>query len=487
MADRPNVLFLMTDHTSARAIAPGSQCIKPGLDSLAAEGVRFERCYTTNAICSPSRASLMTGVYPSTHGMWDCTHTQRAEWVDVPANRFTYFSMPMADAGYRSGYFGKWHVEQSNRLEDFGWHEYDLECQSMLASERGKADGLARIARSEYVESSAVYVPKEGYRDFLLAAVGDGIDDRSHPAFDKAIDFIQRHATSDQSSRPFFCFVSASEPHDPYIPPRKFFDMYDLDTIQLSATLRDEPTGKPEIIKRMRSEWTSLTDDDWRRVTAAYWAVITFVDSEISRIINVLKDIGQYDNTIIVFTSDHGDMLGGHGLVAKGGGTSYEEVYNIPLIIRTPETMKGREDRNTLASLIDLGPTLLDLCGVDPLEGAHGRSLRPVIDGTANPDEWREAYGEFFGQRFVYTQRIVWHGDWKYVFSPGGIDELYDLANDSDERSNLADDPAHRDRLIEMTKRMWRKMKVIGDDSLFNSQYATLRTAPIGPRSVEGP
>jgi arylsulfatase A-like enzyme len=108
-----------------------------------------------------------------------------------------------------------------------------------------------------------------------------------------------------------------------------------------------------------------------------------------------------------------------------------------------------------------------------------------VLEGTADPAEWQDAYAEFFGQRFVYTQRMVWHENWKYVFSPGGIDELYDLASDPHERVNLADDPAHRDTLHDMVKRMWRRMKDIGDKSLFNTQYATLRTAPIGPLAVE--
>jgi len=123
MPDKPNVLFLMTDHTNAQALAPGSQCLTPNLDSLAVEGLRFGRCYTTNAICSPARASLMTSLYPSTHGMWDCTHTQRPEWVDVPAGRFTYFSQLLNEAGYENGYFGKWHVEQSSKLEKVGWQQ----------------------------------------------------------------------------------------------------------------------------------------------------------------------------------------------------------------------------------------------------------------------------------------------------------------------------------------------------------------------------
>ena len=468
MPSRPNILFLMTDHTNAQALGAGSQCLTPNLDALARDGHRFGRCYTTNAICSPARASLMTAMYPSTHGMWDCTHTQRQEWVDVPVERFTYFSQHLADAGYRNAYFGKWHVEQTNKLENFGWHEYDL----------------ASSARAKAIPGTETIVPKDGYRDYTLAAVSDDTETGGHPAFDNGIDFLRRHAEGEQSDQPFCCFVSASEPHDAYVPPQKFFDMYDLDNLELSPTLRDEPVGKPEVVRRMRSVWLGMTDDDWRRVTAAYWAVITFIDYEVGRIIDVLKETGQYDDTIIVFTSDHGDMLGGHGLVTKGVGTSYEEVYNIPLIVKAPGATPGREDDQTLTGMVDLGPTLLDLCGVGPLEAAQGRSLRPVLEGTADTDDWQDAYGEFFGQRFVYTQRIVWHGDWKYVFSPGGIDELYNLADDPHETLNLAEDEAHRETLRDMVKRMWRKMRDIGDVSLFGTHYATLRTAPIGPESI---
>jgi arylsulfatase A-like enzyme len=403
--------------------------------------------------------------------MWDCTHTQRREWVDVPADRFVYFSQLLAEAGYRNAYFGKWHVEQSNKLEDFGWHLYDLKCAS---------------ARSRAVPGSEVIVPKEGYRDYMLAGVSEDDDVKTHPAFDKGIEFIHQHVNGEMSQQPFFCFISTSEPHDAYVPPKRFFHMYDLNSIQVSPTLHDEPIGKPEVVKRLRAEWLSLTHADWQRISAAYWAVITFIDNEVGRIIDVLKETGQYENTIIIFASDHGDMLGGHGLITKGIGTPYEEVYNVPLIMRVPGAQTTGENNQTLISTVDLAPTLLELCGAGSLESSQGKSLRPVFESTANPEEnWSDAYAEFFGQRFVYTQRIVWHENWKYVFSPGGIDELYNLAQDPHERTNLADNPKHREILIEMTKRMWRKMKEIGDKSLFNTHYATLRTAPIGPYSIE--
>lgn len=469
MAKRPNILFLITDHTNGEALAPASPCRTPNLDALAGEGLRFRRCYTTNAICSPARASLMTGTYPSTHGMWDCTHTQRREWVDVPEDRFTYFSHRLDDAGYRLGYFGKWHVEQTNELERFGWHEYVHQC----------AWGGNKAA-----PGTELVVPKEGYRDYLLAGVADP-GSETHAAFDKGIDFIRRHLQGEHKDDPFCCFVSTAEPHDAYIPPRRFFEMYDLDEVPLPASLRDECADKPEVVRRLREEWTGLSEADWRRMRAAYWALITWLDSEVGRILDALRELNVYEETIIVFTADHGDMLGAHGLTTKGVGTGYEEVYNIPLVVRVPGCAARGEAPEVLTSLVDLGPTLLDFCHAEPLPQCHGRSLRPVLEGTYDPAAWREAYAEFFGQRFVYTQRLVWDGDWKFVFNPGGIDELYDLAEDPTERRNLAQDPAHRDRLVEMTKRMWRKMKAIGDDSLYNTHYATLRTAVVGPAAAD--
>jgi arylsulfatase A-like enzyme len=407
----------------------------------------------------------MTGTYPSTHGVWDCTHTQRSEWVDVRGG-LTHWSQRLADAGYVNGYFGKWHVEQTDRVPDFGWREHDSSCAGFSC---------------EPIDGTQIVVKTEGYRDYLLAARGREAGPPRHPAFDRGIDFIRRQA---DEGRPFCCFVSTAEPHDPYVPPESFLDRYRLDEIRVSPTLREPATGgKPEVLRRMRAVWSALTDEDWRRISAAYWATITFLDSEVGRLVEALEKAGVLDDTVIVVTSDHGDMLGAHGLATKGVGTAYEEVYNIPLIVRAPGMQAGEEAEHRV-SLVDIGPTLLDLCGAEPLDLCQGRSLRPVLEGSSDPVHWQEAYAEFFGQRFVYTQRIVWHGDWKYVFSPGGVDELYNLRQDTREEHNLASVPACRGRLIEMAERMWRKMRKIGDDSLFNTHYATLRTAPVGPWAV---
>lgn len=459
----PNIVVVMTDHTSAEVLRPRSRCLTPHLDGLAAAGWRFQRCYTTNAICSPARASLMTATYPSTHGVWDCTHTQRREWVDLRPPR-THWAESLARAGYATGYFGKWHVEQTQNLAAFGWAEYDLSTAS---------------CRAPRLAESALTLPRKGYRDYLLcAAADDSAGPLRHPAFDAGIDFIRRKTAE---GRPFCCVISTSEPHDPYVPPRSVLARYDVDSVPLSPTLRADPAGKPDVVRRMRAVWAGLNDQDWRRITASHRAVISFLDDEMGRLLAAIGCLGIEHNTVVAFTSDHGDMLGGHGLFAKGVGTAYEEVYNIPLILRVPGCPQGREDRTTCVSLVDLGPTFLELAGADPLPDAQGRSLVPVLAGKADPSAWAEAYAEFFGQRFVYTQRLVWSGPWKYVFSPGGTDELYNLAEDPHERCNRAADPGCRETLEALCCRMWRWMERLGDESLLNTHYATLRTAPVGP------
>ncbi|MCD6365629.1 MAG: sulfatase-like hydrolase/transferase [Planctomycetes bacterium] len=466
MSSRPNVLFMMTDHTNAEALAPGGQCLTPNLDALAREGCRMARCHTANGICSPARASLMTGTYASTHGVWDCTHTQRREWVDLHGH-LTHWAERLAEAGYKNAYYGKWHVEQSCDLSAFGWPEYDDQC------------GKPRPAL-EPIEGTELYVKTPGYPDkYILGVAENSPRAVTHAAADKAVEFIHAQAGSDQ---PFCCVVSAAEPHDPYVPAQKFFDMYDLDGIALPETLHSELAGKPELLKRMQAVWKDLSEDDWRKIRACYWAVITFLDSQFGKLVSALKETNCYDNTIIIFSADHGDMMGAHGMMTKGIGLAYEQVYNIPLVMKAPGQALRGEVKDALVGLIDVGPTLLDLCGADTLgDQCQGRSFRSLLEGKTTADDWQDAYAEFFGQRFLYTQRIVWHKYWKFIFNPGGIDELYNLDDDPWETINLAGDPRYQDKLIEMTRRMWRKMKAIDDTSLLHTPYGTLRTAVVGP------
>lgn len=188
-----------------------------------------------------------------------------------------------------------------------------------------------------------------------------------------------------------------------------FLETYDLGATRVSATLGDDLAGKSKMLRRMQAGWGDLSDDDWQKITTCYLAQLTFLDSEMGRILEVLRQSGCYEDTIVLFLADHGRMLGAHGLVGLGLGLAYEEVYNVPLFVRVPPRLlgkaanaRGREVNDALVSLVDVGPTLLDLCGLAPLPDAQGRSLKPLIEGRYDAADWRDAYGEFFAQRFMY-------------------------------------------------------------------------------------
>ncbi len=463
-AQRPNVVIVITDSMTGKTMEPESGCITPNLDTLAAEGVRLHRYYTTQPACCAARASIMTGTYPSTHGIWDFVHGPMGKRVKLNED-LTFWSQSLTEAGYATGYIGKWHVEQGGNPTSYGFQER----------------WPARISRGKIIPGTEVTYSRPGYGKPLLAAVEQA---RSEPptiaAFDKTIEYIRRQ---EQQDAPFCCVCSFYHPHLPARPPKRFYDMYDVDKIPLSPSLRDNLEGKSDFTKRLHSVLEDLSDDDWRQIITCYNATVTFIDSEIGRLVNAMKDAGVYENTILIVTTDHGSMYAGHGLLSHNGGTPYEEVYNIPFVIRGPGVKARGEDRTSVASLVDLGPTLVDLCGAEDLQDAQGRSMRPILEGRAKAEDWQDAYAEHDSTVWMYTQRIVWHGPWKYIYAPGGVDELYNLDKDPHEEHNLASDPQYRSTLEDMVKRMWRKIYDIGDKVMTLHGNEVLDIAPVGPLS----
>ena len=264
----------------------------------------------------------------------------------------------------------------------------------------------------------------------------------------------------------------------PYIPEAFFERLTPAHRVGQHCAMTPPATGDAPDARQI---WEGLSETDWQRITAAYWAQSPswIMRSGLPRAPRDCQD----ENTIIVFTSDHGDMLGGTGLATKVG-TPYEEVHNIPLIMRArngrsePCTCAASRPRQARAGEHRGSRPTLPISASTRAPGAR-QSIRPLSTARNLRSGTRRV--RIHGQRFVYTQRIVWHGDWKYIFSPGGTDELYHLGDDPHERHNLAEDPAFREPLLAMAKRMWRKMRAIGDESLLKTEYATLRIAPVGP------
>jgi choline-sulfatase len=463
---QPNLLFLMTDGQRADTVEPSTLCQTPHLDRLAAGGVRFERCYAPNPICSPTRASLMTGLLPHSHGMVDCTHTVEPYRAKLKAD-LPFWSQSLQAAGYHTAYLGKWHIERSLQLERFGFDRYEVEGYHKLK-------GLVERDDDMQVRGG---VRQKGYRDFLLYGVVDGPVEAApeYQLYSDAIKFLRE--TARDPDRPWALFVSSEGPHDPWVVPRDYYARYDPAEVPRPPNFDDDLAGRPGMYRLLQGVWSQLEWPQFAQATACYYAFCSLVDDQVGRILAALEELGQAENTIVVFCADHGDYLGAHRLFLKGV-PAFEDAYRIPLILSGPGIPIGRQV-DQIVSLVDLAPTLVQLTtgGEFP---CYGRPLLPLLN--SEKPEWNsEAYAEFHGQRFFYTQRVLWRDNLKYVFNGFDVDELYDLAADPYEMVNLALEAAYRPALEEMAGRMWEIARQTDDFNMYQAQYGMFRFAPVGP------
>lgn len=477
---RPNLLFLMTDQQRADTITQGGPCLTPNLQALARQGADLRRCYAPNPICSPTRASLFTGLLPHAHGMTDVTHAVPPTRADL-APDLPFWTRQLKEAGYRTGYFGKWHVERSDELERFGFDEYEVDLK------------LTGVTSFDGALEPRIEIEQDGYQTFLLAGVSDApaAATREAQLVDRGIEFLQkvsgtgpvdpepaaRGDSGSTSDSPWALFVSTEAPHDPYLVPRELYERYDPGQITLPASFHDDMSDKPTVYRRVAAAWEQLSEEQVRQATACYYAACSGIDDQFGRLLAALEESGQADDTVVVFTSDHGDYLGAHGLFLKGVA-AFEEAYRMPLVLRGPGVAPGTVIDEPV-SLLDLGRTLVRLLLGEDF-GGHGRDLSDRVGGGP-PLEEPQAFAEFHGQRLGYTQRIVWRERYKYVFNGFDHDELYDLEEDPHELVNLAVRPEAAGVLREMATAMWRVVKDTGDDTLANAEYGMFRFAPVGP------
>ncbi len=474
---KPNILFLMTDQQQAQTVF-SSACKTPNLKKFSEQGITFTRAYTPNAICSPTRASILTGVLPHTHGMYDCTHTvdkHRAEYDDsLPT-----WPQRLCETGYQTAYFGKWHVERSGELHRFGfqWYDKEDEINTLEKSYRDYRTEIGLSLNCRIIHGKTL--GGNGYKNQLLYGITDEPADTSRPYFiySKAIEFIEEKI---DFSKPWCIFISTPEPHDPYIAYQEFYEKYNLQEISQPGNFSDDLSGKPNVLKRMQKVWQDLQWRDFAEAITCYYASCSLIDAQIGRILDLLKKKGELENTIIIYTSDHGDMMGGHRLFTKGI-TPYEEVYKVPLIIRTPNLPKLGNSCNHIVNIGGIGATILELTGCSPLPDRHFPSFAPLLDDVTYKD-WQDiTFAEFHGQRYFFTQRILWEGQYKFIFNGFDFDELYDLERDPGEMHNLSEDPDYRNIKERMLRRMWELIWKTGDKTLINAHYWTLRFLDLGP------
>lgn len=459
---KPNVIFLIQDQMQQQVLQPDSACIMPNLKQMAKDSVSYDRAYTCNAICSPSRASLLTGTLPHIHGMVDCTHTvpeYRAEFDD----KLDTLTQAFHDGGYHVSYYGKWHIERSHELERFGVDTYQTE---------------KHIPGFDVTVEDQVVLKTPGYADKMVCGIfREGAEKtEEHYIYHEAMKDIEEQVKKGQ---PFCTFISTYAPHDPYCVPKEIYDLYKDSDLQLPENYLDSMEDKPAVYRRMRDVLTALSESDFKMAKRCYYSYCTLVDRQVGRLVQYLKENGLYDNTLIVCMSDHGDMMGAHGLMMKSV-EPFEEIYHIPLLMKLPEQMYAGMNADFYINTYEIAQTVLELAGARPLQGKHiGISMVPWLKKEKRDRHY--AFAEFFGQRYAYTQRIYWEDDMKYVFNAFDEDELYDLKRDPFELTNLNHNARYQEQKKMLCAKMWECIKDTEDFCLADAEYYLMRFAPVGP------
>ncbi len=473
---QPNILIVMTDHQRADTALPGHPALTPHLDALAQEGVSFTNTFCPAPHCCPSRATFFSGLYPSRHGVWNniCNRQALSRGLNEGVS---LWSEDLADAGYNLHYSGKWHVSVEESPKDRGWTEH------FVSAAKGALHGVRwdhyrEVAQTpDPAERGEGEILRPGYSTYRLygeRAEGTPHDER---AVEEAVAVLPDLA---RGQAPWGLYVGLIGPHDPYVVPPRYLDMYDLDDVPLPESYADDLSDKPRIYQRMRQmRFGQLSPREIREGIRHFWAYCTYLDDLFGQLLAALERTGQVENTLVLYTADHGDYCGEHGLFAKGV-PCFQGAYHIPAVMRWPAGIKnpGRQV-DAFVSEADFAPTFIDVAGLKADRHFTGASLAPFLQDM-QPAEWRdELHTQCNGVELYYTQRSVMTRDFKYVFNGFDQDELYNLRTDPHEMKNLAQDPAYEDVKRMLCGRMWR-FAHREDDSAINP-YITVGLAPYGP------
>ncbi len=464
---RPNILWICTDQQRWDTLGCyGNPYVHtPNLDRLAAQGVLFEHCYCQSPVCTPSRASFLTGRYPRTNRC-------RQNGQSIPTDEVLVTKL-LADEQTAGGLSGKLHISACHpkvaptgerRVNDgyaeFHWsHHVDADWPTNeyfhWLQERGITYERRPFQESRFVEVS---VPAAYHQTTWCAQ--------------QAINFMETAAAFEH---PWMFSVNFYDPHHPFDPPLEYLQRYldHLADLPLPRYVSGELANKP-IFQQQDHQgayntsgnypFTDMTDQDHQLIRAAYWAMIDLIDEQVGRMLDVLEQTGQREQTIVIFMSDHGEMLGDHGIYLKGP-YCYEPAVRVPLLISWPGTIVNNCRSTALVELTDLAPTLLEAAGLPVHAGMQGRSLWSLLIGATDLNQHRaDVYCEYYNA-------MPWHKNppayatmlrtdrHKLVAMHGSdISELYDLTKDPDETYNLWNEPAYSETRATLLQRLCDRM-----------------------------
>lgn len=509
---RPNFLVIITDqHRPDHCGFYGNKLIRtPNLDALAARGTRFDRTYVANPICMPNRGSIFTGRLPSAHGT-------RVNGISLDPRART-FARALKDAGYATGFFGKAHfqhmaphggavpgavIPDASAGDAFldlwadGWNAYENAARHQaeyvdmpedyygfgkVELAVGHADTMSghyyhwlaeKGVKAEDHQGPAKALP---YKHVTQQVWRTSLPEETYPTrftSDRTETFLREQAGGET---PFLAVCSFPDPHHPFTPPGRYFDMYDPADIPLPETFRDaHETSVPHIkfLASLKGQERGFvapfapTEDMYREMAAREFGSISLIDDAVGDILGTLEETGLAENTVVIFTSDHGDMFGDHGLMLKGA-MHYDGCVRVPLVIAAPGGKAG--ESAALTSSLDLAPTILEMAGLRLYYGLQGRSLAPFVTGTGGvPErdalliEEDELVDIFQTGRGLRMRSVVTPTHRLTLYEGTNEGELFDLREDPGETRNLFADPQAKRTRAELTEMLARELMKAAD------------------------
>lgn len=469
-----NLLFIGVDQLRWDVVGPQKTVPveTPNIDRLIESGVCFERAYATSPLCTPSRASMFTGDYAFKHGMGTNCDMYHALGTEL-AEPEQLLHQHLLAAEYRCGFIGKWHVGVDKAPGDYGFEGDVLPGYGNLTTTAAFNTYLEENGLAYSVSPELFFNPEQ---QTMAAGRWHGPVE-STPAHFQTNQAIAMLDDMQSAERPFFVTLQYWDPHGPHLICDEFFGATDRNKIRPWANFHDDLQGKPEKVIRERDDfYRAHPRSEAEAIDYIGWYCdhVAMLDYQIGRLLNYLQESGLVDDTLIVFTSDHGDMTGAHGgLIDKG--LMYEEAMRVPLVFAHPDLPSG--SRSGLALNMDILPTALSLMGVSDVQRQAEDLSHQIKDPTAIGRDY--VLAEFHGLRYLYSQRMLVSDDgWKLIFSPGDRDELYDLNSDPHELTNLAEVASSAARLDQMRQAMIQKTAQFDDPlrdcvAKFNGQWRT--------------
>ena len=468
-AERPNIVFIISDQHQFEALGCyGAQnrtitgeSPTPNIDRMAREGVVFTNCYTPSPLSAPSRASLETGCYPSDHTAMRHKYNGRGSGeTRFPGilEELPTIGEIFREGGYHTAAFGKMHVHgELKGVNDLGYDNYDLRFYTEFpgAHYADRADGdwnrryremdpykkipYRQIDEDKYEDVEDNLTPKGNHNNihFLETLVEKEEQMFDFLVADKCVEYIKNW----DGKKPFFLHVGFEKPHEPYTCHRRYMDLFPPQNMVLPESWNEiNEYGPYPFLMNWLSQKTPV-EEYARNTMAGYYACAYSMDEQVGKVMDAIEAAGIADNTIVVYTTDHGDHMYNHSLLQKH--CMYETACHVPLVVVYPKKFKAGQRTDALVSLLDLPATFVDEAGLEIPESFKGKSLVEIIN---NPDEERILYSEFyeaggnykmFPEASTVPMKMVRYKNFKYIYTHGFVEQLYDLDKDSNEMNNL--------------------------------------------------